>query len=325
MFGWQGIAFEVPEDWNLGKVTGDAGTGYLRLDDLEIVRVEVEWRPSKGRLPTGVLAISRIVDRYVDRLKGKAKKAGHTLHVQRDVHFLEEGALPDKDYETFTWNADYRAVNLAWRCKTCGRIGLVRVFSRSNENVSNAARRLMRSLCDHAEEGKQLWALYGLICRLPEDVRLEEHFLRSGHIRLSFKRGKEELHVERIGPATLILEDVGQLQGWFERFFKKALKDYDCVVADGEILGHRGFRIEGSPQSRLKRMFKPTLSRVRRSVYLKGCVWYCEDANRIFVARATSKDRNSTVAEEIAGEVVCHGAQEKDQSGGDARVQADPK
>ena len=312
-------------------MTGDAGTGYLRLDDMEVVRVEVEWRPLKERLPTGASGISRIVDRYVNRLGGKAKKAGHTLQVQRDVRFLEEGAnevhkaLSDKDYETFTWNADYRAINLAWRCKTCGRIGLVRVFSKLDEDVSNAARRLMRSLRDHAEGGKQIWAVYGLICKIPENFRLEEQFLRSGHIRLSFKRGKEELHVERIGPATLIVKDAGQLRSWFEPFFKKALKDYDCASKDGEIGGHRGFWIEGVPQSRLKRMFKPTFNRVRRSVYLKGCVWYCEDSNRIFVARATSKNRDSTVVEEIVGEIVCHGAQENDQSGGDAGVQADPK
>lgn len=305
-FGWQGITFDAPEEWNLGKVTGDAGTGYLRLDDLEVVRVEVEWRPLKGGLPSGTSGVSHIVDKYVDRLGAKAKKAEHALHVDRNVHFLEDGALPDKDIETFTWDADYRAINLAWRCKTCNRIGLVRVFSKLNEDVSEAARRLMRSLRDHAEEGKRVWAVYGLICTIPEDFRLEEQFLRSGHIRLSFKRGKEELHVERIGPASLVLKDAEPLQNWFEPFFKKALKDYVCAYTDGEFGGHRGFRIEGSPQSLLKRILKPTFNRVRRSVYLKGCVWHCEDSNRIFVVRAASKDRNSTAAEAVAAEVVCH-------------------
>ncbi|OPX25127.1 MAG: hypothetical protein DRP97_00305 [Candidatus Latescibacterota bacterium] len=291
----------------MGKVTGDAGTGYLRLDDLEVVRVEVEWRPLKGRLPSGASGVSHIVDKYVDRLGAKAKKAGHTLHVERNVRFLEDGALPDKDIETFTWDADYRAINLAWQCKTCNRIGLVRVFSKLNEDVSDAARRLMRSLRDHAEEGKQVWAVYGLICNIPEDFRLEEQFLRSGHIRLSFKRRKkEELHVERIGPASLILKEAERLQGWFEPFFKKALKDYVCVYTDGDIRGHRGFRVEGSPRSLLWRILKPTLSRMRRSVYLKGCVWVCKESNRIFVVRAVSKDRNSTVAEAVAAEVVCH-------------------
>ncbi len=305
-FGWQGITFDVPEEWNLGKVTGDAETGYLRLDDQEVVRVEVEWRPLKGRLPSGASGVSHIVDKYVDRLVGKAKKAGHALRVERNVRVLEDGAFPDKDTESFTWDADYRAINLAWRCKTCNRIGLVRVFSKLNEDVSGAARRLMRSLGDHAEAGKKLWAVYGLICNIPEDFRLEEQFLRSGHIRLSFKRGKEELHVERIGPASLILKDAEQLQGWFEPFFKKALKDYVCVYTDGEFRGHHGFLIEGSPRSLLWRILKPTLSRVRRSMHLKGCVWHCEESNRIFVVRATSKDRNSTVAESVAAEVVCH-------------------
>ena len=37
-FGWQGVCLRVPDEWNLGKVDGDAKSGYARLDDSEIVR-----------------------------------------------------------------------------------------------------------------------------------------------------------------------------------------------------------------------------------------------------------------------------------------------
>ena len=38
-FGWQGVHLRVPDEWNLGKVDGDAKSGYARLDDAEIVQV----------------------------------------------------------------------------------------------------------------------------------------------------------------------------------------------------------------------------------------------------------------------------------------------
>ena len=37
-FGWQGIQFDVPADWNLAQVTGEYESGYLRLDDDDMVR-----------------------------------------------------------------------------------------------------------------------------------------------------------------------------------------------------------------------------------------------------------------------------------------------
>ena len=31
--GWHHLYLEMPEDWGIGAVSGDASTGYLRLDD----------------------------------------------------------------------------------------------------------------------------------------------------------------------------------------------------------------------------------------------------------------------------------------------------
>ncbi|MFH1007098.1 MAG: hypothetical protein V1800_06280 [Candidatus Latescibacterota bacterium] len=290
----------------MGKITGDAAAGYLRLDDLETVRVEVEWRPLKGSFPTGALGVSQMVDKYVARLGEKAKKTGDALHVDRNTGLLEGGLFSDKDIETFAWEADYRVVVLAWRCRTCNRIGLLRVFSKLSEDVSEVALQIMRSLGDHAEEGRQVWAVYGLICAIPEDFRLEEPFLRSGHIRLSFRRGKEALHVERLGPASLILKGAASLQSWFGPFYRKALKDQRYTAEEGEVGGHRGFRIEGAPQNLLKRILVPTFNRARRSAYLKGCIWHCRESNRIFVVRTTSKEQDNIVAESVAEAVRCH-------------------
>ena len=66
-FAWQGLTLEVPEDWNLGRVDGDFEKGYTRLDDAEIVRLELEWRRLRGR--GEALRLTELVDRYLQNLE----------------------------------------------------------------------------------------------------------------------------------------------------------------------------------------------------------------------------------------------------------------
>ena len=86
-FVWQGLRLEVPEDWNLGRVDGDFEKGYARLDDAEIVRLEIEWRRLKGR--GEALRLTELVDRYLANLQKKADKAGASFSVQRQARFLK--------------------------------------------------------------------------------------------------------------------------------------------------------------------------------------------------------------------------------------------
>ncbi|HIG18679.1 MAG TPA: hypothetical protein EYQ31_16105, partial [Candidatus Handelsmanbacteria bacterium] len=53
-FSWQGVRLRVPSEWELGRVDGDADSGYARLDDARMVRAEVEAVRSGGRLLCGL-------------------------------------------------------------------------------------------------------------------------------------------------------------------------------------------------------------------------------------------------------------------------------
>lgn len=321
-FGWHNLRFEVPEEWNLGKVTGDANSGYFRLDDAEIVRMEVEWRPMKGgRAAAQRFSLSQLVDRYLKNLQQKAEKTGQRLDIQRSVDVLGGVTLPDKACEGFHWKADYRAVNIAWRCTTCNRVGLVRIFCRLNEDVGSVATRVFRSLQDHPEEGRQTWGVYGFVFRVPEAFRLEEHILRSGHLRFVFKKGPTALHIERIGMADFLLKG-WSIEEWFEDFFRKPLREYTCSYESDQIQGHEGVRVIGRPKSRWKMILRPTLNRVRRSLHLRGRLWSCAASNRIFVVQAFSRDRNEDLSEEISREVACHEEGQAYQPGGDAGLEA---
>ena len=149
-FGWQGLRLRVPSDWNLGRVDGDAEKGYARIDDAEIVRAEIEWRKLKGR-EVGV-PLSDLVDRYLEGLKKKADKAGAGFEIQRRARFLREKQwLDGYDYEVFTWDADFRAFNIALRFVSTQRVVLLRVLAQRDEDQIDVVERIFRSLREEAD------------------------------------------------------------------------------------------------------------------------------------------------------------------------------
>ncbi len=68
-FAWQGIQLMLPSEWNPGKITGEANNGGVRLDDAQIVRLELEWKEARGDD-----RVALIVDRYIGGLAKNAEK-----------------------------------------------------------------------------------------------------------------------------------------------------------------------------------------------------------------------------------------------------------
>lgn len=321
-FGWHGITFDVPKEWNLGKLSGEFRTGksgYLRLDDAEIARVEVEWRESKRGEPP----ISRFVDKYVQNLEKKAQKRGVELKVNRKSRLLKDRSfLEGKDYDTFTWEADYRAYNLTWRCRTCHRVVLIRVLARMEENLSALAAKVMASVQDHSEDGRIFWGVYDLACTVPEGYILEEYALKSGLLGLTFEQKHRSLKVECISLADIALKHVS-IGEWFDSFCRKALRDLKYSYEEAEIDGHPGLRVTGAPKSLWKQVFRPVpfvSKRPRR--YLDAQAWHCTESNKIFVIQAFSKQKGDLSSEVV--DIDCHG-KEASHSGGDVEVASGEK
>ena len=233
-FGWQGIRLRVPEEWNLGRVDGDRDSGYVRLDDAEIVRAEIEWRTVKGQVDGSV---STLVDRYIENLEKKAKKGDIPFSVQRRAKFLgDKRWLEGRDYETFTWEADFRAFNLAIRTDK-SRILLLRILTRLDEKPGGHVEAIFSSLEDRFQDEAWFWSVYGLAFLMPADFKLESHELKSGHIQLSFEKEKEVCRVHRLSLAQLLLKE-RELGDWYPVFFKKQLKDFDVETVTEAVGGH---------------------------------------------------------------------------------------
>ena len=325
-FGWHGITLRVPKGWDLGKVTGNARSGYVRLDDLEIARVEVEWRSDPPPRP-----VSQIVDRYLANLEREASRKATAFDVQRHLHLVkDEEALKGHEYECFRWRADYQAYNLARRCGDCGRLVLVRIFAKRNERLEDVIRSVLASLGDHPEKGMNTWAIYDLMCYVPEEFGLLESGLKSGDIRLTFqdpaaKKTDHTLEVEYVSLASVLLSQASLIE-WFESFFAKSLKDFEITHQEQAIQGHSGVEVRGRPKPRWRQLLKPMpfLSpRPRR--HMKARAWHCEESNKIYVIRAYSKNPSDGLLEVIPIEVVCHQAKAASKPRGHAELSARPQ
>jgi len=321
-FGWQGVRLRVPGEWSLGKVDGNYKNGYARLDDAAVVRLEVEWREApparRRRLP-----IEDLVTKYLSNLEKKAEKTGLDFSVQRQARFLKDKRwLEGEEYETFTWEADYRAYNLARVCKQCGRILLLRVLGKAEEgNMAGVAEEIFRSLQDHPTDASVLWCVYGLEFNVPEQFSLSEHKLRSGNIELTFENNNHVCRIQRLSLANQLLKGT-DLKSWHGTFFKKQLRDLNYDTSEAHDHGHDSLRVEGRPRSRWRQFLRPLpFLNPRPRQYLDGRVWHCETANKICVVDHLykKKDERGDLCDVLTQGYVCH--QEKIQA--DSRSDAE--
>ena len=286
-FSWQGIRLRVPEDWNLGKVEGDYKSGYARLDDAEIVRVEVEWRGGKGqgsRARSRSVSATDLVDRYVEGLQKKADKSSTPFSVERRANFLTDPHwLEGSDYETFTWEADFRAYNLARYCSDCGRMVLVRILGRLDEDLRPLVQKIMPTLEDHPSDDRLHWNIYGLSFSIPTAYSLTEHELKSGHITLSFQDNQKICRVHRLSLGRMLLKET-TLRFWYPLFFKKQLKDLNVELFEARTRDHEGLRAVGKPRSRLLQLLRPLpFISPRPRQYLDSRIWYCPSSDKICI------------------------------------------
>lgn len=290
-FGWQGIAFEQPADWNISVVEGDHRTGYVRLDDDAMVRMEIRWE--KPRRPADV---TTIVQRYLDKLERAARKAGQELSVRRHLKLVE---LDGKDCEYLSTEGEVHALALASRCHACQRLVLARVLFRKGEKIRAVAQRIFSTFDDHPRDGKSAWGLYGLRFAVPETFRLAKSSLKTGYLELLFHHGREELVVIRYSMADVLLKGL-PLAEWFKRTYEKKLAQFRCDVRAESENGHDRLRCLGPARRR------GLLSALRRKRFLHCLAWRCRDADKIFIFRLVSSREQDERLDQFSRLVVCH-------------------
>ena len=275
---WYGVTIDIPDEWNPGQLVGDARSGNVRLDDAQIVRVEVEWKEAGGDPE-----VARIVDRYVEGLAKNAQKEKQTLSVERSV-LIEGLDLPGlAAWECFRWKGVHEVTTLAGYSPVSDRLFFIRVMTRPDEDVQELLSRLFGSLADTPAEAWQPWGLYGLQCSTPPDFPLEEYDLKSGHIRLLFKKEKSLLRIDRLSLARTLLAG-SSLSDWYQQFFAKDLRFIDTRV---DTLDDRAISVQGEPKGRVQSLLQPLpFWNTRPRLHLRGRAWVSDEENKIFVAQS---------------------------------------
>jgi len=307
-FGWQGISGLVPPEWNLGAIGGDYKRGYLRLDDLEHPRLEVKW----SRQAVDLFRVREKYLRALARPRGKIPGLGRRgAEVNREARIVSNRAKPSKRVLGFSWQdgKGFKGAGLVWDCRVCGRTLFGQVRGYGEEEAVGLARKVFASLEDHGEEGRLLWALYGMECLVPESYLLTGQSLMAGYLELDFQEGGRSLRVSRWGLAANLLAEQS-LKEWFETTAAGSRSEFLWEARDTIVKGHTGLETEGETRRPAARLAKGLCGllpwrKAGPAPDAAGRVWHCPESNRIYLVEGLHRPEAETV-EEVVSSLRCH-------------------
>ncbi len=337
VIGWQGIRFKLPPDWNVTGFSMDRDNGYLRVDSPGNGTITVQIRWTKSDKPQGVsnslysMTLLPLLQRFTKKPLSMVKTPNLKTNLER--MFLEsakeakrakatfessikpektEGPEGERTAMNFSWTGAGRGQGKIWFCSKCRRVVIAQVVGLMKDHgaMSSIASQLFATLHDHSEEGFDMWGLYDLQLKVPDDFILEEQKLLSGYLSLTFGRQGEKIFIDRWGLANVTLKKFTEAE-WFQNnsqvSFKRMKKD---SLEKADL--HSVARFVGSLPifSRIK-ILKDAKNSLRRfpSKY-EGGVWLCEETNKIFTLQVMSGKKSKNLFEDTLNSVVCHSPEE---------------
>ena len=310
-FGWQGLSANVPSEWELVGIPKhhDPEEGYLRLDDSVQPRLELKWKAHSQRK----FDIDKTLDEYLSSIKKTYAKANGAIEIRRDQVLIPYSGPHAAFHENrevifFSWQGEFKAFGLIWRCELCRRVLMAQVIgARGEGGLRQTALDVFHSLQDHPEGETSLWTAYGLEMEIPRRFRLDKLQLLNGYILFAFTDGSQRLVVERYGLAHQLLTG-RTMEEWFRAAYRKSLRGtYFVIEPDPE--DPNGLRLDGRDARLIDQIDRWDVGVSRgwdtlfRRVRTSAILWHDPSANRIYVVRATGKERPWAIAERVAGSI----------------------
>ena len=342
VFGWAGIQLEVPTTWELSGLSGDQKTGYLRLDDGDMPRLELKWAYTRRKKPD----LHATLDDYFKLIRKTYKRRGTELSFRRNVDLVkEEGFFEGRTALGFSWKGEIRANGLIFHGGK--RVTIVQVMGRLKENWRPTVLRIFQSIVDRSEASQTLWSAYGLKLGVPKEYKLERQKLLSGYLLFAFGAkparfqmpikiaklvvnrlrkangpvgnidfsppDKGRLSVERYGPAEIMLRDYENdpdpLEAWFRAKYAKAIRGYGFEVTSHTDSEDDRLTLIGE-QTRLYDgvPFSPVLvlDKLSKRTALVFHLWRCNHSNRIYVIQSIGSNNASPTVQKVAQSIECH-------------------
>lgn len=305
--GWQGVTVEAPENWNIGAISGDAKTGYVRYDDDEAPRLEIKWASGSG-----FVDLDKVVGKYLAELqKGRSKNAPE-IKVDHDIKLVSKRKRKKSGLRCFHWQAEASGYGAAWVCKDCGRTMIAQVVATEGEDPEAArelAANILLSIEDHPPDEWTLWSAYGFSFRARNDFALAGQRLMAGLIELEFEKETESIKVARWGMANVALSKK-TLQEWVGAEMAKTLRRHDPAAEEAAIKGHEGLHVAGGRLPvfhRIACFYRHCTGKLHADRFIARA-WHCETTNKLFYVETFVDRANAGLADEIVERIDCHPA-----------------
>ncbi|MBI3910516.1 MAG: hypothetical protein HY320_06215 [Armatimonadetes bacterium] len=303
LVGWRGVTVEVPEDWSPTAVSGEGASGYVRIASPDTRVLEIKWEEARGSKAD----VPRALARYVKTLERAARKARQTL-VWRERPKQLSAIRPQRQRPIpYAWEAGRKAYGCIWQCQECNRLVIAELVGEPGDDLSLAPA-ILRSIQEHGENSWTTWALYGFAVDAPSRFALEGKILRTGHQCLQFRERTRSIQADRWGLASVVLRSV-DLKDWFLSQQGGRLNRYRYQFEEAEVNGHPALRLWGPerPLPGLMRALGALFSFSWPAWWIRGYVWACPQANKIFAITSTERKRDQ-LAEQVVGRMRCHEA-----------------
>lgn len=272
----------APSDWHIAKLRVARNDGYMRMDDDEMMRFELEWVV----IATGqAVNLKEHAEAYLSRMAKEFKKRDKSFAHSVDTKLVGRHQVQGRDIVTFSWTGDYVGEGMLRWCDKCGKLLKAQVIGLKGERIKELARKIFVSISDHSSGDWHDWELFGLNFKVPSYMVLRDHKVEAGFVKFGFKHGDEiSFEVARWSAANILLKET-TLERWAAQVLREHLRKFDIVYRHGEFNGHSCIELDGKAKSPLKVLQLVIRQITKRGPMpkLSGLLWKCDETNRLLM------------------------------------------
>ncbi len=320
-FGWRGVTFLIPEDWDLTVDGGGEKSGYFRIDDPSRPRLEIKWEYvpfEKASEP------KEIAEKYVKELKKKLEKQAKAIAKARklkkvevpEVKILKREELSIAGHDAFSLyirgymkylGEPQDAIFTTWYCEKTERYFSLQLnFSPEEYSLQKGIlNKVYSTLLCHPKNNLYYWNVYGLEFYIPSEYTLQSRRFTTSlsYLALSDRKKNCYIVIAYNTMASILLEEYyHDLTEWFKNALQKQVINNICKFkvkksTSVSVKGHKGQKLYGESFGVLKSL----------KYYANSYVWVCDKTNRIVSITVLSKGKeNRSLLESILRMTRCH-------------------
>jgi hypothetical protein len=299
-----GISIQVPSDWNIAALNAQTESGYLRLDDDQMPRLELKWVCPSTAAEPDLLKLKR---RYVASLQRSAKKSRSQLTVEDQAQSLGQKGRKAKNYLSFRWQASQQGVTLVSSCNACGRQVLAQLYAPLGDNIGSEADAIFSTLHDHSPDHLRSWSIYDFFFKVPPDFHLLSQNLLLGRLELAFQKLPERLVFSQWAVAQTHLGHNSLLE-WFQTHLVSRAKGFDLKINETTFRNHPALFIKGhlTGYKSALQMLSTVWKKKEPALQLLWHLWHCPQLNRLFSLQGFLLPANESLLDQLVQEVKCH-------------------